>query len=81
MIDSGLYPDFLAHSLNNIVWNPPAMVGDVKGADVANEIRNNYIDLIRIAHLSKKTPIDQNMYEGILGVRIVGFRATIMSHR
>lgn len=32
--------------------------------------------MIRIARLSKKS-IDQNIYEGVLGVHIVGFQATV----
>ncbi|KAI9258617.1 hypothetical protein EDC94DRAFT_585897 [Helicostylum pulchrum] len=34
------------------------------------------IDLIRIAHMSKKS-VDQNMYEGVLGIHTVGFQATV----
>lgn len=37
--DSGMRPDFLAHSLNNIFGSTPTMIGEVKGADVVNDVR------------------------------------------
>lgn len=64
-------PDFVGRKLNNVVWNGPFAVGEVKGEDAKDDIHATLLDLIRIGRLSKQS-IDSNFYEGVIGIHAVG---------
>ncbi|RCH79681.1 hypothetical protein CU098_002914, partial [Rhizopus stolonifer] len=64
------WPDFVGRILNNIVWNGPVTVGEVKGEDAKDDIYATLLDLIRIDRFSKQS-IDSNFYEGVTGIHAV----------
>lgn len=64
-------PDFVGRILNNIIWNGPVTVGEVKGEDAKDDIYATLLDLIRIGRFSKQS-IDSNFYEGVIGIHAVG---------
>ncbi|KAI8077133.1 hypothetical protein BDF21DRAFT_422142 [Thamnidium elegans] len=69
-------PDFVGRILNNIVWNGPVTVGEVKGEDAKDDIYATLLDLIRIGRFSKQS-IDNNFYEGVIGIQAVGLIVTV----
>ncbi|KAG2198484.1 hypothetical protein INT46_003752 [Mucor plumbeus] len=69
-------PDFVGRILNNIVWNGPVTVGEVKGEDAKDDIYATLLDLIRIGRFSKQS-IDSNFYEGVIGIHAVGLIVTV----
>ncbi|KAI7900898.1 uncharacterized protein BX663DRAFT_562621 [Cokeromyces recurvatus] len=69
-------PDFVGRILNNVVWNGPVTVGEVKGEDTKDDIYATLLDLIRIGRFSKQS-IDNNFYEGLIGVHTVGLTVTV----
>ncbi|KAI9363832.1 hypothetical protein BD770DRAFT_424749 [Pilaira anomala] len=48
-------PDFVGRILNNIVWNGPVTVSEVKGEDAKDAIYATLLDLIRIGRFSKQS--------------------------
>ncbi|KAI7905406.1 uncharacterized protein BX663DRAFT_549411 [Cokeromyces recurvatus] len=60
----------------NVSWCEPVVVGEVKGEDRSNDVFDTLLDLIRIGHLSKQA-IDNNLYDAVLGMHVIGLQATI----
>ncbi|KAL7319923.1 phosphatidylserine decarboxylase [Mucor circinelloides] len=69
-------PDFVGRILNNIVWNGPVTVGEVKGEDAKDDIYATLLDLIRIGRFSKQS-IDSNFYERVIGIHAVDLIVTV----
>lgn len=68
-------PDAVCMVLNGTNWDDFSMVAEVKGEDQKDDKRVRILDLIRIGCMSAAA-INQNLYDEIIGVHIVGLQIT-----
>ncbi|CAO0797374.1 unnamed protein product [Mucor circinelloides] len=73
--ESAKQPDFACKHLMNSNWASATVVGEVKGEDCKEDKHVCIKDLIRIGFISV-TSINQSLYDGVIGIQIVGLQAT-----
>ncbi|KAI8638747.1 hypothetical protein BD408DRAFT_372876 [Parasitella parasitica] len=73
--ESAKQPDLACKHLKNSNWISATIVGEVKGEDVKDDKHICIKDLIRIGFISV-TAINQNLYDGVIGIQIVGLQVT-----
>ncbi|KAF1802234.1 hypothetical protein FB192DRAFT_1342671 [Mucor lusitanicus] len=73
--ESAKQPDFVSKQLKGCNWVIDSIVGEVKGEDVKEDKYMCIKDLIRVAFISV-TSINDNLFDSIIGVHIVGLQIT-----
>jgi hypothetical protein len=73
--ESKKQPNFVGNCLIGSNFGGPAVVGDVKGEDRRADANPCLLDLIRIGILSGES-INENSYNGVIGVLVVGVQMT-----
>ncbi|GAA5807863.1 hypothetical protein MFLAVUS_001242 [Mucor flavus] len=70
-----MQPDFAVNKLIHSHYHGPSVVGDIKGENRKEDTHDCLVDLIRIGMISGSS-INQNKYDGVVGVHIVGLQLT-----
>ncbi|KAI9280777.1 hypothetical protein BY458DRAFT_469839 [Sporodiniella umbellata] len=71
-----MQPDFVVSKLTHSNFCGPLLVENIKGEDHKEDIHDCLVDLIHIGKISGSS-INENEYDGIVGVHVVGLQLTL----